>query len=158
MLKVLVQKWDKNKDKLQHVLETRTDLRRIDYKDLVKLTFGVIYNDEEEQTYLNIDRITEINDGDYQGTLLFLIPLDWYQPSEYDYLMTCVGYGSCSGCDALEHILSYDYSEGVLTKTQVKDFMTLCKDIITNTIKPYNGGWRNDDRFDQIEEDINNVY
>ena len=153
MLKALVEKWDKNRDKLQHELETRTDIRGMVYRDIVALTFDMIYNDDEETGKLNVRRITEIDDGDYQGTLLYLIPFEWYQPSENDYLMTCVGYGSCSGCDTLQAILSYDYSEGVLVKRQVDDFMTLCKDIITSTIKPYNYGWRRDEKFEHVEED-----
>lgn len=34
----------------------------------------------------------------------------------------------------------------------VDGYMSLCKDILTNTIKPYNYGWRNDSKFDQVEE------
>ena len=153
MLKVLVEKWEKNRDKLRHELETRTDIRGMEYKDLVKLTFGVIYNDNEEVSRVNVKRITEINDGSFQGTLLYLIPLDWYQPSENEYLMTYVGYGSCSGCDTLQSIFSFDYDEGVLKAKQVAELMVLCKDIITNTIKPYNYGWRYEGKFDHVEEE-----
>ena len=29
--------------------------------------------------------------------------------------------------------------------------MNLCRDIVTNTIMPYNTGWRNKEEFEQIE-------
>ena len=112
MLKVLVEKWDKNKDKLKEALSDVINAD-IDYEDLVRLTFSTIYNDGDESieypyTELNCNAITKIDDGDYQGTLLFLIPFKTYQPSEYEYLMTYVGYGSCSGCDTLLAITDYD--------------------------------------------------
>jgi hypothetical protein len=46
------------------------------------------------------DRIHTIDDGHYQGTLVFVVASGGYQPSRY--WTTRVEYGSCSGCDALE--------------------------------------------------------
>lgn len=61
-------------------------------------------------------RIHKIDDGDYQGTLVFVIGATGYQP--FDYWYTRVYYGSCSGCDALEDAWGYgeqrDY-EGLWT-------------------------------------------
>lgn len=156
MLKIMVTQWDKNKDDLRTILSRRTDLNELEYIDLVKLTFEVIYNNGlnkggYEDDILDIDKIHEIDDGDYQGTLLYLIPFETYQPSEMEYLMTYVGYGSCSGCDALQAIKMY--YEGPPSVRMVDDFMKLCKDILTNTIKPYNGGWRYTDAFEHIEEE-----
>ena len=45
-----------------------------------------------------------------------------------------------------------DYSHGRPTGIQIPDFLELCKDILTNTIMPYNFGWRNDPLFDYAEE------
>lgn len=154
MLKIMVSQWDKNKDELRKVLAERTDLNSCKYIDLVKTTFEVIYNnglDEYSFDLLNLNDIHEIDDGDYQGTLLYLIPFKTYQPCEYEYLMTYVGYGSCSGCDTLQSIQGYEDEK--LTDRQVDDFMTLCKDILTNTIKPFNGGWRNEEVFEHTEEE-----
>ena len=154
MLKIMVTQWDKNKDELRSILSKRKDLNYLEYKDLVKLTFEVIFNNglnEYEDDLLDLDRIHEIDDGDYQGTLLFLIPFEAYQPCEFEYLMTYVGYGSCGGCDALQAIQMY--YEGSPSVRMVDDFMKLCKDILTNTIKPYNGGWRHTDAFEHIEEE-----
>lgn len=148
MLKILLEKWDKNKDKLRKALSERKC--NYEYKDLVKLTFDVIFNDGENEEDLDIERITEIDDGDYQGTLLYLIPFDTYQPTQYEYLMTHVYYGSCCGCDTLQSICCGN--EYLPNKQQIDDLMTLCKDLITATIKPYNSGWHNNPSFDKVDE------
>lgn len=62
--------------------------------------------------------------------------------------MTYVDYGSCSGCDTLQAIqCGHDRK---LTEAQVKNFMALCKDILTNTVRPFNNGWRHEEMFDQV--------
>lgn len=144
MLKIFVKQWDKNKDILRDKL-VPLSMRRVDYDELVKVAFDVIYNQNNESLGRGLDteHITVIDNGEYQGTLLFLIPFDTYQPSESEYLLTYVGYGSCSGCDTLQWI--YDYTEG---KKQVDELLSLCKDIITNTIRPYNTGWRQSEDFE----------
>lgn len=160
MIKFCKEKWDKNKGLLEKALRERTDLNSCEYKTLVEMVVKYIFNDGEEwHTYdyhgkaYRDDRVTEIDDGDYQGTLLFLIPNADYQPSENDYLMTYVGYGSCSGCDTLQSIQDCFYGE-TLTDDQISHFMNLCKDIVQNTIKPYNYGWRSNGEFDPAEEDV----
>lgn len=153
MLKYCYEKWDKNKDRLEEALR-KTDISRVEYRDLLVLTVDNILN-EPESTYPQWEskRITQIDDGDYQGTLLFLIPEDTYQPSEYEYLMTYIGYGSCSCCDTLQSI--QPDSDEETTDDDIAEFMALCKDFITNMIKPYNHGWRHDEDFEHItlEED-----
>lgn len=151
MLKYCLTQWNKNEDKLKEVLSKNTELN--DYITLVKLTFDTIFNmDNKYGVELDIENITEINNGEYQGTLLYLIPFKTYQPYEYEYLMTYVNYGSCSGCDTLESILSDgEYDSKVPTVQQLKDYMSLCRDLINNTVKPYNGGWREDEDFKTVE-------
>ena len=136
MLNIIRDRWDQNKEKLRNSLATGTNLNSCSYIDLVKLSFEVVFNSGEDNKHdrLFLEGITEIDNGDYQGTLLYLIPFEGYQPSESEYLMTYVGYGSCSGCDTLQAI--QNYSDEPLTERQVSDFMILCKDILTNTIKP----------------------
>ena len=152
MLKILIEKWDKNKEKLREFLQQgETGIE--DYAGLVAATFEIIYNTDEIGIPLDVKKITTIDDGDYQGTQLFLIPFNKYQPEEYDYLMTYVGYGSCSGCDTFEAI-GY-YGNGKPDESQVNYLMILCKDILQNTIKPYNTGWREDEKWKHSE--INNI-
>lgn len=148
MLKYCLKKWDENKKKLEEELLKDPLLNECEYKHIVEKVVEIILNTNEEYLW-NTEGITEIDDGDYQGTLLFLIPRKTSQPSEYEYLMTYVGYGSCSGCDALQAI--QDYGENPISEDQLKDFMALCKDIITNMIKPYNCGWRNEEEFTEVE-------
>jgi len=158
MLKYCLNKWDQNKDLLERRLVNGTEWNACDYVDLVKLVVDCILNGErssdeyDNERKWDSDGITVIDNGDYQGTLLFLIPRDRYQPAEYEYLMTYVGYGSCSGCDTLQAI--QEWGDKHLTTTQVKDFMTLCKDILTNMIKPYNSGWRFDKDFEKDFQEV----
>ena len=158
MIKYCVEKWDKNKDLLRsvlnnnellnHVLNKNDDdpLEYLEYKDLVKLTVMFILNDENEW---DVNKITEIDDGDYQGTLLYLIPEDTYQPNSSEYLMTFVEYGSCSGCDTLQAIQCFLDTKS--RNESIDDLMSLCKDLICNMIKPYNTGWRYDEKFSMIK-------
>lgn len=151
MLKIVRDQWDRNKDNLKQELSNRLGLNYCSYLDLVKLSFECVYNKHlpYEISPIDIYRIHEIDDGDYQGTYLYVIPFATYEPTEYEYLMTYVGYGSCSGCDTLQSI--QEYGDGNLTKGQIKEFMKLCKDILCNTIRPYNNGWRNIPEFDSVE-------
>ncbi len=48
-------------------------------------------------------RVTTIDHGDYQGSMLFIVFETGYQPSVYWRCM--VSYGSCSGCDAFEAVM-----------------------------------------------------
>ena len=61
--------------------------------------------------------------------------------------MTYVWYGSCSGCDTLQQVQDYFETDCRLTEQQIKDFLKLSKNIICNTIKPYNNGWREEEDF-----------
>ena len=153
MIKYCLDKWNTNKEKLQNALEIQTGWNECNYKDLVIATVEYILNGSDMYNDIQWDakNITEIDNGDYQGTLIFLIPQDAYQPAEYEYLITYVYYGSCSGCDTLLAI--QDYGDEKLTNSQVKAFMSLCKDIVMNMKKPYNCGWRNEEIFNEVSEE-----
>ena len=144
MTRIMKERWDINKDTLRAVLAERTDLNTCQYEDLVKLTFETIYNTAVTgfDYKLGLEHITVVDDGVYQGTLLFLIPFDTYQPNEHEYIMTYVGYGSCSGCDALQAVQGWGKEKP--TGEQLDGFMDICRDLICNAIKPYNYGWRED--------------
>ena len=102
MIKFCKYAWDKNADKLRKILEESENkyLLLCQYRDLVSLVVKTIFNNAIDRGghIWDAESITEIDDGDYQGTLLFTIPEDTYQPASYQYLMTFVAYGSCSGC------------------------------------------------------------
>lgn len=145
MIKYCLKKWDENKNDLKLALERYSEINSCDYSDLVKLVTDYILGEEWDS-----ENITMIDNGDYQGTLLFLIPKDTYQPAEYEYLATFVSYGSCSGCDTLQAIQSW--SDEPVTEEQIEDFMTLCKDLVTNMRKPFNNGWRSEPEFEEVVE------
>ena len=97
------------------------------YLEIVKVVIEAIHDPDE---YGDIDptRIHEIDDGDYQGTLLYVIAANSYQPADYWYVK--VEYGSCSGCDTLQAINDEWDSEKKPSKEQVKDYMTLALHIV----------------------------
>ena len=153
MTKYCLAKWDANKDKLRKRFEEGTGWNVCSYADILKAIVESVLNNEGEQAWYDqwdSSHITEIDDGDYQGTLLFLIPLNTYQPNESEYLITFIDYGSCSGCDTLQGIQEWGGYEDKLTERQIDDFMSLSKDILMNMRKPFNDGWRHDERFDEV--------
>ena len=101
----------------------------MDYKVLVSLVITHILEDKWDS-----ENFTMVDNGDYQGTLLFIIPEKIYQPSEDHYLMTYVWYGSCSYCDTMQNIL-YE------SNTKVEDLMSLALHMIQNMIHPFTHSW-----------------
>lgn len=130
MIKEFIDKWQKDKDKLEEYLRTTPQSEYSTYRALLEKTIELVLNGEcgDEFSDLDIKRITEIDDGDYQGTLVYMIPKCKYQPSADDYVVTYVWYGSCSGCDTLLSISSY--KDGLPTKSQVNKYMLLCLHMI----------------------------
>lgn len=96
-----------------------------DYAEIVRRVVEVL-GTEDEYDRPDPKRIHAIDDGDYQGTLLFVIAASGYQPSTY--WSVFVSYGSCSGCDTLERIRSYDNNPP--KPEQVADYMTLALHIV----------------------------
>ena len=151
MMKIALDKWNRNKDVLKLAL-SRLDHFPLSYAELVAMTFRYIWNADDPLEYeLDIKNITEIDNGDYQGTYIYLIPFDSYQPCEWEYLMTFAGYGSCSGCDTLQAIESLGDYDVPPNDEQLKELLQLCKDIMCNTIRPYNNGWYHESAFDAVE-------
>ena len=157
MLKICRDKWSKNENKLREKLK-KIDLNKCGYKKLVQLTIDNILNDiPDSEKKWNIKKIKVIDDGEYQGTLLFVIPMETYQPSSYEYLITCVEYGSCSGCDTLQAIQEWKTKKDekgnyLYTKRQLDDFMSLCRDILFNIKRPYFDKFIVDDEQDDWSE------
>ena len=127
MLKYCVDQWEKNKENLRKALEQFDfDKDYMGYKVLMSLIITHILENKWDS-----ENFTTIDDGDYQGTLLFVIPERTYQPGAGDYLMTYVEYGSCSCCDTMLAILGSD--------TMVEDLMTLALHMIQRMIRPFRG-------------------
>lgn len=159
MIKYCREKWGQNCDKLEQFFRKTDYLGEYSYEDILMFTIKYILDDGKDSNLLNCEdwdytNIHQIDDGNYQGTLMCLIPrADQYQPAEYDYLLTYIDYGSCSVCDTLQSIQSdYDFAETEADKEQaIKDLMKLSCDIVNNIIVPYNHGWRERPEYKQAE-------
>ena len=79
------------------------------YEDIFRQTIEMMFNDYKEYSYPDFKRITVIDHGEYQGTLVFVVGGCEYQTSNY--WMTSVDYGSCSGCDTFEAYSDWDNPE-----------------------------------------------
>lgn len=131
MIKNFINAWNENKTNLENYFKTYGTETIYDYKDILKLMLELVINPylgkktKRDIRPLDIDNITKIDDGDYQGTLVYVIPEKTYQPDITEYIVTYVYYGSCSGCDTLESIFA-DKNK----KSQVEDLMKLALDIL----------------------------
>lgn len=140
MIKAYIDYWNKDSDKLEEYFKTHKQSEYYRYEDLVKLVFDIIVNpncngiSSHETFAYDTENILIIDDGDYQGTLIFVLHENTYQPSVIDYVYTSVCYGSCSYCDTLQGIqdMEDDYGVGFPTDEQVKDYMTLCLHLLEN--------------------------
>ena len=123
MEKEFIRQWDANKHKLEEYFKNTPLEEYRDYEDIVRKIFELSIN-----SGFNTEKMTVIDDGDYQGTQIFIIPTDTYQPSLEDYVMTDTYYGSCSGCDTLMNI--HVYEDGLPSDEQVKKFMSLALHLV----------------------------
>lgn len=94
------------------------------YDDIVKRVVEAVGPFACEYTEMDAENIHVVDDGDYQGTLVYLVPEKGCQPSAYWYVR--VGYGSCSRCDALPGI----QDGGGTPEDRADDYMTLALHIV----------------------------
>ena len=96
------------------VKEIARDIDNLDYIDIVKFTFNFLNTCNVRSVVgceFDIDKIVQINNGDYKGDIIYVIPLARYQLSITDHYYTHNYYGSCSWCDVLESIKHYERTE-----------------------------------------------
>lgn len=122
--KTLVDTLDANKADVMEWLKTFDEYEGPEYVQLVTKIIELDGNWDK-------DRITEINHGDYQGTLIYAVAEQGYQPSNYIYCS--VYYGSCSGCDALQS--AYAYGRG----PNYEEIYKIMHDIASSFRKMYSG-------------------
>ena len=129
MIQEIIKKWEENKYKLEEYFSTTKQEEFASYETIIQKIFELVINsDEDSYERFNINKMTVIDDGYYQGTQIFIIPKDTYQPNIDDYLITHTYYGSCSGCDVLEGIRNY--SSGLPTEQQVKEYIILALHLV----------------------------
>ena len=128
MIKLFAKAWEKNSKNLEKWFAENTQDKYSDYKVIWKAVLDIVVNPIMRRPF-DTERITEVDDGEYQGTLLFITPFDTYQPCHYEYVLTFVDYGSCSGCDTLLAINHFDDAD-LPTELQVKEYMKLALDML----------------------------
>lgn len=95
------------------------------YAEIVRDVVEIV-GEGDEYERPDPERITAIDHGDYQGTQLFVIASNDYQPRTFWYVM--VSYGSCSSCDTLQGIRNY--TDEPPTDEQASDYLTLALHIV----------------------------
>lgn len=123
MIKEFIEKWDKYKNELEEYFKTNKQLEYSSYELIVKALFDIIINKDEDDEF-DTENIVIIDDGDYQGTRIIILHKNCYQPNVEDYVYTNTYYGSCSGCDTLLAIQSWNLEE-LPNQEQVKEYMIL---------------------------------
>lgn len=88
------------------------------------MLFDIVINPSIECDHYRFDTENILVIDDYQGTQVFILHRDQYQPSVEDYVYTNTYYGSCSGCDTLLSI--NEYEDGLPSESQINDYMDLC--------------------------------
>ena len=129
MIQSVVKQWEENKHKLEEYFKTtKQEEYSSSYKTILQKIIELVVTEKDEYNKYDATKITVVDDGDYQGTQIFFIPTNTYQPSVEDYLLTDTYYGSCSGCDTLQAICSYE--DDLPTEEQVKEYMTLALHLV----------------------------
>ena len=88
------------------------------------MLFDIVINPSIECDHYRFDTENILVIDDYQGTQVFILHREQYQPSVEDYVYTNTYYGSCSGCDTLLSI--NEYEDGLPSESQINDYMDLC--------------------------------
>lgn len=123
MNKEIIKRWEERKQKLKNQYESKLPTSYVDiFKDIIALI-----SDKEsfDELSMDLERITTIDHGDYQGTILFVVGAKGYQPKKY---WACyVNYGSCSGCDTFQSVMEYSDE---ITESKVDGCMTMALHMI----------------------------
>jgi hypothetical protein len=122
MIQEFVRIWDEHKSEVEDSFRSEHP----SYGSIVEAVVKMIHDHWDGYENPDPSRIHRIDDGDYHGTLLYVIASDNYQPSTY--WAVYVGYGSCSGCDTLQAISGY--ADGPPSEEQIKDYMGLALNVL----------------------------
>lgn len=135
MIQEFVEAWDSRKDYLKEWFRS-TIQGDLSYEVILKALIEKVINPFERGGDWDAKQIHVIDDGDYNGCQLFVVPRHAHDLGPFDYFITYQYYGSCSVCDALEGIRGYRNLNETPDEEQVKGYMTLalqllqhCRDI-----------------------------
>ena len=120
MIDKFVKAWEKGKSDLRKQYEQEIPAG---YHQIVEDVIRLIDKNTDSSIHPDPERITQIDEGNYKGTKVFVIGETGYQPSQYWYVRTF--YGSCSGCDTVMGLRRKNGSGEPPTEEQVEGFMRL---------------------------------
>lgn len=123
MIEEFTKAWFAN---IHSMREKFTEKHPEDYKDVVCAVVKMLQDHLDWYDGPDHTRIHQIDDGNYQGTLVFVIGATGYQPNRYWYVK--ISYGSCSGCDTLQAIRGYKFEKP--DEKQVSEYMTLALHVV----------------------------
>ena len=133
MIQEYIDAWNERKDIFEHWLRHCVNANRMSYEDIVRGIVTEVINPTVEDTYsnvLDIGKMRVIDDGDWQGTTIYIIPKDTYQPNIDEYVITHNYYSSCSGCDTL--LACQGWSDEEVSDETIKGIMTIALHLIEN--------------------------
>ena len=120
MIQKFVDRFMAKKDQLREQFKAQ---KIESYSAIVRAVVDLlVYDHDFECDSPDPERIHEIDDGNYQGTLVFVVGAQGYDPFKYWYVR--ISYGSCSGCDTLERINMGSWGD-IPTDSQVNQYMDL---------------------------------
>ena len=129
MIQEVIKQWEAHKSDLENYFRNNPMSEYDSYDKVMGLIIGLILNAGDDSMDI-IPEYKVLDDGDYQGTRIYVLHTDTYQPDLCDYIITHNYYGSCSGCDTLLSITEYD--GGIPDEDQVKGFMTISLHLVQN--------------------------
>ena len=131
MINSIIEQWDLNNHNLKQYFESTEQREYCDYKEILSLIFELVVEkvDKDGVSFtIQKENIRTIDDGEYEGTLIYIIPIDRPFIDVSDYLITDNYYGSCSGCDALLSISDCESKKP--NEIQVKEYMTIALHLV----------------------------
>lgn len=153
MIKEFIAQWWMYHQNMEQYFKSIPEIHTLDYKDIVKALVENVLNCGAEECYKISTDIHVIDDGDYQGTQIFFVHNDTYQPCVDDYFFTDNYYGTCSGCDTLLSIID-EYNPEPATDEQVKQLMKLAFDLLRNFKPLVKGAKYKGNSVHLTEEDV----
>jgi hypothetical protein len=144
----IIERWENGKENLRNYLATHPIKGNcLRYEELVKVLINECLNYECGYHFPFSSGFECIDDGDYQGTQIFVLHYSTYQPSATDYFIFDNSYGSCSGCDTLLSIIGCGSIDEPPTTGMVNELMTLCLHMVQR-MKCLANLWKNENGQD----------
>ena len=131
MINSIIEQWDLNKHNLKQHFESTDQREYWSYKKILELIFDLVILkvDKDDVSFtIQKENIRTIDDGEYEGTLIYIIPIDRPFIDVSDYLITDNYYGSCSWCDILLSISGCESKKP--NEEQVRQYMTIALHLV----------------------------